>query len=143
MAGGGGWFAPGRGVKDDEVGTIRLYDFASGRLVALLKGHEDVVLGLAFSPGSRHLISGSADKTAIIWDTDSLSGTGTGSLSGAGPGRRLDKDQQAWCCRSNLAWIWGQEAAIRSPELIFECFHGSAPSFSNSSQMRKRLGRTE
>ena len=64
----GGWFAPGHGIKDDEVGTIRLYDFASGRLVALLKGHENVVFRLAFSPDGRQLISGSGDNTAIIWD---------------------------------------------------------------------------
>jgi WD40 repeat protein len=47
---------------------IRLYNFASGQLVALLKGHKNVVVGLAFSPDSRHLISGSTDKTAIIWE---------------------------------------------------------------------------
>jgi WD40 repeat protein len=50
--------------------AIRLYDFASGRLVGLLKGHENVVLGLAFSPDGRHLISGSADRTAILWDVE-------------------------------------------------------------------------
>jgi WD40 repeat protein len=70
----GGWFARGHGIKDEEVGTIRLYDFASGRLIALLEGHENVVLGLAFSPDGRHLISGSFDTTAIIWDVGPLSG---------------------------------------------------------------------
>lgn len=60
-----GGFFEGPGDKRD---AIRLYDFASGRLVALLKGHENVVYGLAFSPDSQRLISGSADKTAIIWD---------------------------------------------------------------------------
>ncbi len=79
----GGWFAPGHGVKDDEVGTIRLYEFASGKLVALLKGHADVVDGLAFSPDGSKLISGSKDKTAILWDTGSLSGAGTGIRAGA------------------------------------------------------------
>jgi WD40 repeat protein len=55
----GGW------TDDNEV---RLYDFASGKLMALLKGHEDVVLRLAFSRDGRNLISGSWDKTAIVWD---------------------------------------------------------------------------
>jgi len=59
MAGGGGWTG---------ANEIRLYDFATGKLAALLKGHEDVVYGLAFSPDGRHLISGSGDFTAIIWD---------------------------------------------------------------------------
>ena len=67
----GGWFAPGHGLKDDEVGTIRLYDFKSGELKALLKGHTNVVHGLAFSPNGKKLISGSGDETAIIWDIES------------------------------------------------------------------------
>jgi hypothetical protein len=45
LAVGGFW---GSGETQD---TIRLYDFASGELKALLKGHTNVVLGLAFSPG--------------------------------------------------------------------------------------------
>ena len=66
----GKWLAVGGMLANEPVAgsVIRLYDFASGRLVALLKGHEDVVHGLAFSPDGRRLISGSSDKTAIIWD---------------------------------------------------------------------------
>ncbi|MGB8736265.1 MAG: PDZ domain-containing protein, partial [Rhodomicrobium sp.] len=61
----GGWFdGPG-----DEQDAIRLYEFASSKLVALLKGHADVVQGLAFSPDGSRLISGSQDETAILWDT--------------------------------------------------------------------------
>ncbi len=63
----GKWLAAGGWTDDNE---IRLYDFASGRLVALLKGHENVVDGLAFSPDGRHLISGSKDETIIIWDIE-------------------------------------------------------------------------
>ncbi len=62
----GKWLAAGGWTDDNE---IRLYEFASGKLVALLKGHADVVLGLAFSPDGSKLISGSFDRTAIIWDT--------------------------------------------------------------------------
>jgi WD40 repeat protein len=66
----GKWLAAGGWMKiPGEPGHhIRLYDFASGKLVALLKGHADVVHSLAFSPDGRNLISGSADKTAIVWD---------------------------------------------------------------------------
>jgi WD40 repeat protein len=53
-----------------NIGAIRLYDFDSGQLVALLKGHINVVADLAFSPDGRHLISGSGDSTAIIWDVE-------------------------------------------------------------------------
>ncbi len=48
--------------------AIRLYDFASGKLAGQLKGHEHAVHGLAFSPDNKQLISGSFDRTAILWD---------------------------------------------------------------------------
>jgi WD40 repeat protein len=53
-------------------GDIRLYDFATGKLVALLKGHTAVVNSLAFSPDSKRLISGGGlgDLSAIIWDVE-------------------------------------------------------------------------
>src|SRR5271165_6816715 len=67
----GKWVAAGRWTHQEcagRCGEIRLYDFASGKLAALLKGHGNTVLALAFSPNGQHLISGSFDKTAIIWD---------------------------------------------------------------------------
>jgi WD40 repeat protein len=69
----GGWLGSFTGTKDrvnEEAFQIRLYDFASGRLKALLKGHTDVIFSLAFSPDGKRLISGSADKTAILWDVE-------------------------------------------------------------------------
>jgi len=63
----GGWF-PGTREESD---AIRLYDFKSGELKALLKGHSNVVNGLAFSPDSRHLISGGfTEGIVILWDAD-------------------------------------------------------------------------
>ncbi len=67
----GRWLAAGgklHGTDRAIANAIRLYDFASGKLDTLLKGHEDVVSALAFSSDGTRLISGSADKTAIIWD---------------------------------------------------------------------------
>jgi WD40 repeat protein len=49
-------------------GSIRVFDFATGRLMSSLNGHSDAVSSLAYSPDGRHLVSGSFDKTAIIWD---------------------------------------------------------------------------
>jgi WD40 repeat protein len=70
------WLAVGGYFDKDPAyipccGAIRIYDFATGRLVRLLKGHINSVFGLAFSSDSRRLISGSFDTTAIIWDVDS------------------------------------------------------------------------
>jgi WD40 repeat protein len=54
--------------EDEEAHKIRIYDFATGELKALLRGHINVVNSLAFSPDGKLLISGGADYTAIIWD---------------------------------------------------------------------------
>ena len=70
-----GIFTGTKAREDEEAHKIRLFDFASGRLVALLKGHTDVVFGLAFSPDGRRLISGSADSTAILWDVETRKAT--------------------------------------------------------------------
>lgn len=60
----GGWLK----VAGKPGHKIRLFDYASGKLVRLLEGHEDVVNNLAFSPGGSLLLSGSADRHAIIWE---------------------------------------------------------------------------
>ncbi len=81
----GKWLAAGGRFhqSDAKAGSaIRLYEFASGKLVALLKGHAGVVNRLAFSPDGSRLISGSGDNTAILWDTGSLSSAGTGIRAG-------------------------------------------------------------
>jgi WD40 repeat protein len=71
----GRWLAVGGWTDESSAsvpccGDIRLYDFATGQLKALLRGHTSIVLALAFSSDSKRLISGSAlgDLTAIIWD---------------------------------------------------------------------------
>ncbi|CAA6819509.1 MAG: High-affnity carbon uptake protein Hat/HatR [uncultured Sulfurovum sp.] len=69
----GGFLAEGHGVNDDLVGSIRIYHYPTGKLLNVLKSHTDVVRDLAFSPDGRYLISGSADKTAKIWNVGNFS----------------------------------------------------------------------
>lgn len=49
----------------DESTEIKLYDL-SGNVIKKYKGHSDVVNAVACN--GRYLVSGSSDKTAIIWD---------------------------------------------------------------------------
>ncbi len=68
----GKWLAVAGDLRtstDEQTQAIRLYDFESGKLVALLKGHTGFIRSLAFSPDGSRLISGSSDNTAILWDT--------------------------------------------------------------------------
>ena len=68
------WLAAGGliGNQGYEENHIRIFDFKTGRLVAVLKGHQNVVYDLAFSPDGAFLVSASADRTSRIWDMSSL-----------------------------------------------------------------------
>ena len=54
--------------KADELYAIRLYDFATGEMKALLKGHANLVTGIAFSRDSSRLVSGGYDRKIVVWD---------------------------------------------------------------------------
>jgi RNA polymerase sigma factor (sigma-70 family) len=47
---------------------VRLWELATGRERLRLAGHQGDVTSLAFASGSRFLVSGSSDSTALVWD---------------------------------------------------------------------------
>jgi len=60
-------------LDGDYAGFLRLYDIETGEMTGRLKGHKSSVLGLAFSPDSRFLVSGGGKRSnsntvAIVWD---------------------------------------------------------------------------
>ncbi len=70
----GRWLAVGGRMHPEcegRCGEIRLYDFATGELKALLKGHTNLVQSLAFSSDSKRLISGMSNSDAVAWDVNS------------------------------------------------------------------------
>ena len=56
------------GGEGKNVGRIRIYNYQTGELEKILYGHEDAINDLSFSLDGKYLISGSADKTAKIWN---------------------------------------------------------------------------
>jgi WD40 repeat protein len=49
---------------------VILWEARTGKRQALLKGHENWVVSLAFSTDSKRLISGAGDSTARVWDME-------------------------------------------------------------------------
>ncbi|MEM6450653.1 MAG: caspase family protein [Cyanobacteria bacterium P01_D01_bin.105] len=56
-------------ANDDSI--VRLWDVNQGVLTQSLKGHEDRVAVVQFSPDRSQLLSGSADRTLRLWDVES------------------------------------------------------------------------
>ncbi|MBC8352823.1 MAG: hypothetical protein H8E66_12585 [Planctomycetes bacterium] len=55
------------GVSSDRPAII-VFDLEAKKVSHTLLGHEDAIRSLAFSPDGLRLVSGSADKSARIWD---------------------------------------------------------------------------
>ncbi|WP_197446574.1 WD40 repeat domain-containing serine/threonine protein kinase [Tautonia plasticadhaerens] len=51
-----------------STGEVRIWDLATGQSL-VLRGHTDLVFGLASSPDGRRLATGSWDRTVKLWDT--------------------------------------------------------------------------
>jgi WD40 repeat protein len=62
-----GWLMGDQPDRD----AIRIYDFTTGELRRVLRGHGDVIISLAFSPDGTKIISGSMDTLSAIWDIES------------------------------------------------------------------------
>ena len=63
----GGWFK-GEKTGDKGIGAVRIYDFKNGRLLKLLKSHDNITVDLEFSYDGKYLVSSSFDTNVVIWD---------------------------------------------------------------------------
>ncbi|MBC8726785.1 hypothetical protein F6X37_36610, partial [Paraburkholderia sp. 31.1] len=55
-------------VTASADGTARVWDAATGEVIAKLTGHQGPVFSAAFSPDGQRVVTASADGTARVWD---------------------------------------------------------------------------
>src|SRR5262249_55573738 len=69
---GDGVFSPDskRFLSASQDRTLRLWDVSTGELIAVLRGHEGPIPGLAISPDGSTIASASEDHTIRLWDAE-------------------------------------------------------------------------
>jgi WD40 repeat protein len=109
--------------------TARLWSAETGIELHVLKGHEDWIKSVAFSPDGKLVVTGSDDKTAWLWNAETgrklrvLKGH-TGAVNSVA----FSSDSRLVVTGSgdNTAWLWNAETG--SKQLVLKGHKGAVNS---------------
>lgn len=59
---------PSESLMISKHKKLMFWEIASGRILATLEGHDDLIDIVALSSDNRYALSGSRDKTVRVWD---------------------------------------------------------------------------
>ena len=79
--------------------TLRLWNVKTGRLLAVLEGHQGSLFGVSYNSDGKRIATASADNTVRVWDADMRGTRGRIGGYGADVGRRIQCRWQASCHR--------------------------------------------
>ena len=80
-----------------ECGKVYEVNLSRGEVVRTFTGHKGSVYGLALSPNSKTLLSGSDDKTAHFWDLTK----GAAEGGDVAPIKVIEEENEIWCVAYN------------------------------------------
>jgi WD40 repeat protein len=78
---------PGGGWQGPRELIVTLWDSLTGEKLGELQGHRGNIASLAFSPDGKWLVSGSEDRTALVWDVGRLAPRRNPAAANATPER--------------------------------------------------------
>ncbi|RMJ28064.1 hypothetical protein PHISP_01092 [Aspergillus sp. HF37] len=104
---------PLRLASGSEEGKVRIWDLNKRKSIASLDSHVSVVRSLSYSPAENALLSGSRDKTVIVWDVRTWKT------------RRIipvleSVEAAAFVADSGLCFVGGENGKLR----VFDCNRG-------------------
>jgi WD40 repeat protein len=113
------WSPDGRLATGSHDRTARIWDADNGSELTVLRGHDEPVRAVAWSPDGRRLATASSDRTARIWDAESgaeiivvgVHAKGVEIVSWSSDGNRI-----ASASRDRTSRIW--DATISVEDLV-------------------------